>query len=184
MELIRLFNEFLSINLKDYPNIDIDLEIGKILFCFTIALIIATVVINYIRIQTNSLIKKLIRYEAIEEDKAKTLEELGIKLFNAKIAFFAKGKTDKIIFYQGQKEYTYEEYSELIKSKDFKEEKIDFKNAKFYIKPDQLDRAKKIIDQPTTSVVSLILLCVLIFVIFICILLLLPGLLNFLNNNI
>ena len=184
MELIRFFNECFSINLKDYPNIDIDLEITKVLFCFTVALIAATVVINYIRIQTNTFLKKLIRYEATEEDKAKTLEEIGLKLFNAKVAFFAKGKSGKIIYYQGQKEYTYEEYTALIKSKDFKEEKIDFKNARFYIKPDKLSEAKKIIDQPTTSVLSLVLLCILIFVIFICIMLLLPGLLNFINNNI
>ena len=184
MEFLKIFRDFFSVNLKDYPNIGIDLEITKVLFCFTVGLIVTTVVVNYIRLQTNTLIKKLLRHEATEEENAKSLEKLGMNPFGAKVAFLSKGRISKIVYFKGQKEYTYEEYIELLKSKDFKEEKIDFKTAEFYIKPDKIDEAKKIIDVPTTSVLSIILLCVLIVAIFTCLMLIMPEILSFINSMI
>ncbi len=184
MEVLKIFRDFFSVNLKDYPNIGIDLEITKVLFCFTVGLIVTTIVVSYIRLQTNTLIKKLLRHEATEEENAKGLEKLGMKPFGAMVAFLSKGRLSKIVYYKGQKEYTYEEYTELIKSKDFKEEKIDFKTAEFYIKPDKIDEAKKIIDVPTTSVLSLVLLCILIIAVFACLMLIMPELLSFINSLI
>ena len=184
MELLSIFREFFSVNLKDYPNIGIDLQITKVLFCFTIGLIVTTIVVNYIRISVNTLIKKLLRYDATTEDNAKNLEKLGMKPFEAKVAFLSKGRVAKVVYFKGQKEYTYEEYTELLKSKDFKEEKIDFKTAEFYIKPDKIDEAKKIIDVPTTSVISMILLCILIIAVFACLMLVMPELLTLINSMI
>ena len=184
MEFLSFLREYFSVNLKDYQNIGIDLEITKVLFCFTLGLIVATVVISYIKLQTNTLIKKLIRYEATEENNAKSLEKLGMKPFGARMAFLSKGRISKIIYYKGQKEYTYEEYTELMKSKSFKEEKIDFETAEFYIKPDMLDDAKKIIDVPTSSSLSIVLLCILIIAIFACLMLMMPEILSFINSLI
>ena len=184
MEWLKIFRDFFSVNLKDYPNIGIDLEITKVLFCFTIGLIVTTIVVSYIRLQTNTLIKKLLRHEATEEENAKSLEKLGMNSFGASVAFLSKGRLSKIVYFKGQKEYTYEEYTELIKSKDFKEEKIDFKTAEFYIKPDKIEEAKKIIDVPTTSVLSLVLLCILIIAVFTCLMLIMPELLSFINSLI
>ena len=182
MEFYLFLRQYFSINLNDYTNIGIDFEIVKILFCFTVALIVTTVVVNIVKLQINTLIKKLIRYEATDEENAKSLEKIGMKPICARIAFLAKSRISKIVFYKGQKEYSYEEYTELLKSKDFKEEKIDFENSEFYIKSEKLDDAKRIIDVPATSVLSLVLLCVLIIAIFACIMLIMPGLLSFINN--
>lgn len=182
MEFYNFIRAYFLVNLNDYPNIGIDLEITKVLFCFTIGLIVTTIVVSYIKIQINTLIKKLIRYEATEEENAKDLEKLGMKPIEARVAFLAKSRISKIIYYKGQKEYTYEEYSKLIKTKGFKEEKIDFKTAEFYIKPDKLDEAKRIIDVPSTSVLSIVLLCILIIAIFTCIMLVMPELLSFINS--
>jgi len=58
MGFYYFYEEYFSVNLKDYPNIGIDLEISKLLFYFCIGVMIAAIVLNYKRACTVSLIKK------------------------------------------------------------------------------------------------------------------------------
>ena len=181
MILINFYKDFFSLNLKDYPNIAIDLEINKLLFCLFLGVMVAAIFMNYKRHCTITLIKRLLRYDAISIDKAKSISDLGIKSSHVKTAL-KSSRITKIISSDQRKEYTYEEYSKMIKQKGFKEEKIDVKSEKLYIKENMLDEAKSIIEGNHPTFFSTLLFCVLIFAISICTIFLMPGILNFINN--
>ena len=182
MTLIEFYNKYFIINLSDYPNIGIDLQINVVLFCFLIGMIVTTLIINY-RTETNlTLIKKLLRYEANSEENAKTLSEIGFYTAMAKLTLRGSGRIKKLISRVGEKQMTYEEYVEAIKDKKYKEEEIDFENARFYIKEESLDEAVKISETNTTSLVNTILLCVLMVAIYVFLMFLMPSILTLVNN--
>ena len=182
MTLIEFYNKYFLINLNEFSNIGIDLEINKILFCFLIGIIVATVVVNYRNAGNVRLIRSLIRQEAFDEESAKTLTELNINNFNSKLSLKGEGKIAKIVKRVGAKELSYEEYKDAVKSKDYEEEKIDFETARFYIKDDAKDQAKRISESNTTSVLNTVLFCVLLVTIYVFIMFLMPSILTFLNN--
>ena len=183
------YKNYISLNLKDYSGIGIDLEITKLLFAFFIGMIAATIVINYNRASTSLVIKKLLRHEALTEESAKTLSELSANLFGVKMLLKSNGRIKRIIKRVGQQEYTYEEYMSRKKKKDkgvdsncFKEEKIDFISARFYISEDRITEANGIVDRSETSVINTVLFCILITAVFICLVFLMPEILNLINN--
>ncbi len=184
MTLYEFYHKYLSINLNDYSNIGIDLEISKILFCFLVGLIIATVIVNYRRASMILIIKKLLRHEVFSEDSAKSLPELDANSLGVRLSLTSDKRTMSMVKRAGEKQYTYEEYSALIKSKDFKEEKIDFEEAKFYLDETSLEDAKKVVDVPAPSVINTLLFCVLLIAVYICLILLIPEILNLINNLI
>ena len=184
MTLYEFYEKYFLVNLNDYPNIGIDLEISKILFCLLVGLIIATVIIGYRRFAMITIIKKLMRHEIYSESDAKTLTELNIDSFGTRLSLKGKGRLSGIVKRAGEKEYTYEEYSALIKSKDFKEEKIDFSEAKFYLNKDNLIEAQKVLDVPTPSIINTSLFCVFLIAVYICIILIIPEILSLINNLI
>lgn len=184
MGIKEWYENYISINLKDYPNIGFDLEITKILFCLLIGAIISTVLINYLRTGMNAVIKALIRKEATNEGSAKTLDELGLNSLSARYAVTRNSRLSKVIKYVGMKEYTYEEYSALIKTKGYREEKPDLKTAKFYIPEENKQEARLIYERHETSLISTLLFCVLLLAVFACISLALPEILTLIDNSL
>ena len=178
---MEFYQKYFLINLKDYSNIGIDLEITKVLFAFLIALICTTVAINFIKSSIRTLIKQLIRREAFSEDSALTLAELGLNVFKIRTVIQSSGRLSKIIARVGEVNYTYEEYTELLKNKDFKDE-INFDDAKFYIRENGRDSATRIYEENDSSVLQTVLLCLLMVAIFVCIMLLMPTILTGINN--
>ena len=183
MTITDFYKNYLSINLKDYSNIGFDLEINKIILCLFIGIMLASVVLNYRRYCIFTMIKRLLRYEAGNSKNAKSIAELGIKKHYVKFAM-SSGRISRIITSTNIKEYTYEEYSALIKDKKFKEEKIDFENDRFFIKEGSVDEANAIIEGSNPTVVSTILFCLLILASCMCIIFIMPGLLNLINSLI
>ena len=182
MTLYEFYEKYFLVNLNDYPNIGIDLEISKVLFCLLVGLIVATVVIGYRRYAVITIIKKLMRHEIYSEENAKTLVELSINSFGTRMALKGKGRLSGIVKRVGEKEYTYEEYSALIKTKGFKEEDIDFNEAKFYLKKENLNEAQKVLNVPTPSVINTLLFSVLLIAVYICIILIIPELLTLISG--
>ena len=184
----------MTINLKDYTNIGIDLEITKLLFAFFIGIIVATVVINYNRACTALVIKRLLRREALSQESARTLTELSVATLGVKMLLRSNGRIKRIIKRVGEKEYTYEEYMALgRKRKKNKgegtpetsakaEEKIDFSTARFYLSEERLDEAKGIVERDRSSVLNTVLLCILVTAVFVCLVLVMPELLNLING--
>ena len=182
MSFKEIYEEYFSLNLRDYSNIGVDLEISKILLWLFIGIIIATIVLNTKRAYTSILIKRLLRYKATDEDSAKTVNELKVHPFGAGLALSSGGRIRKIIAFKGQKEYTYEEYSALIKSKNFKEEKVDFKTVSLYIRDNSLQEAEKLAETATPTVLNTVLQCILFLCIYICLLFLMPEILTLINK--
>ena len=91
MTLMEIYNRFFLVNLNEFPNIGIDLEINKILFCFLIGIVVTTVIFNYRTTVNSTLIKKLMRHESKNAENAKTLDELGINNFGTRQALSSTG---------------------------------------------------------------------------------------------
>ncbi len=179
MDFKEYFDKFINLNLNEYLNIGINLEINKLMLCLFIGLILSTVLISYFRRGMVDLVRSLLRREARSEDSAKTLEELKLKSLAVRYAVTRNSRIQKIVKQKGAPEYTYEEYRELMKKKGFKEEKIDLSTAKFYIPEAASDDAKRIYEKNEISLINTVLFCVLLLIIFVCIALVMPEILTF-----
>ncbi len=180
----KLIYDFFFINLKDYPNIGIDFEINVFLLVLTVALCVSFFFINHYRNMMQSIIKQLTRHGAKDEESAKTLTELGLdRAFALKWALSRGGQLSRVVARVGEKTYTYEEYVALSKQKGgIKDEKIDFAEARFYIRESANDRAKHILENYGTSTPRAVLYCVLFLAMYVCLALSMPELLSLINN--
>ena len=88
----------------------------------------------------------------------------------------------KLVKRVGEKDYTYEEYLALPKSERTK--KINLSEAKFFLREDEMERTEKILNAHSPTVLNTVLLCVFILAIFVCLSLVMPSLLNLLDNYI
>ncbi len=203
--MLQIYRRYLSINLKNYKYIGIDLEIGKVLLAFTIGIIIAAIVISLQRNMMIAIIKKLIRVEAIDKESAKTLSELGFTGFYAFICrglLKGSGRLKRLVKRVGEREYTYEEYVAILKTKDKKKkqngeviketketrrslkEKIDFTTAKFYVKDQNSTDTRTLLDARGATLLHTVLFSVLVVSIYICLMLLMPEILTLINNSL
>ena len=201
MDLIKdFYNDFICLNLKDYKNIGIDVEINKLILLFFGALIIGCIIVSINQMNLTLLIRKLMKIEAYTEESAKTLSELGLA-DNAGIKSLVNkndGRISKIIAVVGIKRQTYEEYMEAERKRkearrlppaerkavldSLSVGEIDASNAKIYIPEDKKEYASYVYSSGNGSVVKTVLSCTLILVVAMAIILLMPTLLSLLNN--
>ncbi len=177
------YEKYFEINLNDYPNIGIDLEITKIIFVFLLGAVFAIIAINYIRSNMYTVIKALKRHGADSEENAKTLAELGIDKKSIRALITSNSQLKRTVGIAGQVKYTYEEYIKLSKDKNFND-KINFDEAKLYIKPEEDELAKRIFDAKSPTVLETVLMCLLMTAIFVCLMFFMPSILAFINNSI
>lgn len=181
---------YLSVNLADYENIGIDLEISKLLLLILIGLCISFFVIDWHRGYMLTAIKKLFRHEALDEESAKTLSELGLdRSWSVKWALSHDTRLSKIVKVAGAVEYTYEEYVALMKEKKKRHEKEeldkpDLSTAKFYISSKKLDEARDIQQNYSPSVIKTSLFSLMFIIIFVAITIIMPDILTFINSII
>ena len=180
--MYSFYKKYFLINLNSYPNINIDLEINVLLFYFLIGILAAIIFVNYKRAKTQNILKALTRHKAFDEKSAKTLLELGIDTNMARRMLNGEGQLAKTVARVGEKTYTYDEYVAMTKTKGYKEEKIDFNSAKFFIRENQKDNAIKIVNTGNYSPLNTALLCLFIVAIYICIALLMPAILSFISS--
>jgi len=173
--------DFINLNLNDYPNIRINLEINKLLLCILIGSIAATVLISYLRSGMTSLVRSILRRDARTPEKAKTLEELKLNSLSVKYAITKNQRIIRLVKRVGAKEYTYEEYCALSKNRRFKEEKIDLKEARFYIPEESSDEAKRIYERKEISLINTVLFSLMLVIIFGCIGVVMPEILSLLD---
>lgn len=130
--LKEFYHKYIELNLKDYPNIGIDLEINKLLFFVFLALIAASVFASYIQASIALMVKKLLRTSSFSEESSKTLADLGLdKHKTLKFALTrATGSAALIIREAGKRTPTYEEYIDIERrEKELKKEKKKQKKA-------------------------------------------------------
>lgn len=196
---MNFYEKYFLINLKDYSNIGLDLEINKILFCILVGAVLAIAIIGYRKAGVCQIVKALLRHEAKDESSAKTLDELKINTPSVRMALSAtEGRLAKIISRVGAPRYTYEEYIAAMKKPKNKAldgektitalqstpvlDKIDFTAARFYIPEDKTEEAKSIYDRSDSPILHTVLTCVLLVSLYICILFAMPGILEVVNT--
>ena len=182
MSFKAFYEKYFLLNLEDYPNFGISLEINKVMFFLVIGIIVAAFVINYNRNCAQQLVSKLMRHSAFDSDNAKTLGEMRITSFWTKHLLSSSARIKGIIKRSGEKIYTYDEYIAATKEKGYKEEKIDFETARFYIPEDKRDEATHIHEMKDTTLIGTILFALLMLALCVCLMFLMPEILPFLNN--
>ena len=84
----------------------------------------------------------------------------------------------------GEQKLSYEEYVKLTKTRGYKEEKIDFNTALFYLDEENLPRAKRIFESDNSSIIRPILMSVMLLALLICATLVVPEILTYINDSL
>jgi hypothetical protein len=178
-----ILKDLLEINLSDYENISFNLEINKVVIGAFVALIVGVIVLNVYRGNIRLVVMQLMRHSATSEENAKTIKELGLAgAKGVKTVLSKRNPLTRITARSGEIEYDYETYVKMDKYERKLIEKIDFDEARFYIKEEEKHRAQFIIERYNTSVIRTAMECVFVAIIGCCIFLSMPGILNVINN--
>ncbi len=178
---MNFFKKYIEINLNDYKNIGIDLEINKILLLITVGIIIASVLVNHNRQLLSTLVKKLTRHKANSEASAKTLAELGLGANRGiKRLIENNGRVGKLIAVVGEEKLTYEEYVEKQKKNKGKLTEPSRATLPLYIKDEE--SCARIAQASAPTALSNVLFAVMLAAIYVCIMFLMPEILTFINN--
>ena len=166
---MKTIKEFFNLNLSD--KVGFQLPIGAILTILTLAFVLASFYLYFYKLASTTLYKRLLRYGAVSEDKARSFAELKLDKARA-IAFALKsgGEITRIVRVAGEEKLSYDEYLKKSKTKGYKETKRDYKTARFYIDSEKSDRAKALVSENVTIlkpvITSLILVAVLTVLVF------------------
>ena len=112
MEFFKnIYEKYLSVNLSDYKNIGIDLDINVLVLGITVAFIVISILMYRRQTVISTLFKKLIRTEAFGENKAVTLAELGLceKKYR-RLVLNREGNLKSCLSVIGEKRQTCEDY--------------------------------------------------------------------------
>ena len=192
--MFELLKYYMSTNLKDYPNIGFDMKICWILLALTVGIICAAILVTVERNNMISLVKKLTRVEANDENSAKTLKELSLDNVVVRLLLKSSGRLKRLVKLVGEKEYTYEEYIALTKKKKkkkgegVKEEseksvnKIDFTKARFYLADINSDETKNLTEARKSPIINTVLFCIFLLCLFVCLMFLMPTILSAIDN--
>lgn len=178
----KFIDTYINLNLKDYKNIGIDLEITKLLGLIFIGAMVAAVLLNLTKASSATVIKALLRHECKTEDGAKSLTELRISTpFTRHVAFSDYGRLKRLLRRVGEVEYSYDEFVRLQKEKK-KPASLDRATTKLYIPEERLDEAKRLFDKGSPTVLDSVLICVLLLALYVCLLFIMPSALSFINS--
>lgn len=201
----RIYNDYICVSLGDYDGFNSELQINKLLFFVFLGLAAACMLITYYNGTSTLILRKLTRIGAFSEDKSKSLTEIGLGSSKAvKMLLRNKsGALKSLILVKGSSKLSYEEYTELEKSKKqlrklSKEEKkkklseineklnptLNFEEASFYIPEDKREAAERFISDKSTSFSKGLAYCAALFVFYAAIALLMPSLLSFVSKII
>lgn len=180
-----MIKDFFLLNLSDYDNIKVYFPIGAFLVAVCIACCASVFAMTYYKRTNLAICKQLMRHGAADEGSAKTLKEL--RLFDSratKSALSRSGQIANIVGRAGESAPSYEEYVANMKKKGYKPEKIDFETAKFFIRPEKSDAAKKIVYEAShpwwkPAIISLGIIAVLVLL-----MIFLPDILSSINKSI
>ena len=179
----RYIENFFLVNLKDYSNIGFDLYINVIIFALFLGMCVSVFIVFAKKAAMVSAIKQLLRREAFGEENAKTLKELGLLESNAvRRAMSRDGQLKRIVSRVGEIKYTYEEYLALIKAKKLQKERINFDQARFFIKETEINRARSFYERFSPSVIRTAGFALLLLVLYVCTSLVVPEILAWINT--
>ena len=200
---VAFYEDYISLNMKDYPNLGFDFEIVKVLLIAAVVLCVVFCVMDFHKKNAYLIIKQLMRHEAKNPESAKTLSELSLSENRAvRRSLASSSQIRSVVGRVGEKELTYEEYiANEKRKKELKRAKRALKKTgaenisvpveektpmldelRFYIKEERADYASKIYNGADISVLRTVLRCVLVVAVAVCFVFLMPELLSFINN--
>ena len=201
---VAFYEDYICLNMKDYPNLGFDIEISKILLIASVVLCAVFCVMDFYKKNSYIIIKQLMRHEAKTPEKAKTLAELSLSESRAVRRMIASSsQLRSVVGRVGEKELTYEEYLACEKrKKEIKRQKRALKKngsqndktvlaeeksptvaeLRFYIKEERADYASRIYNGADISALRTVLRCVLVLAVSVCFVFVMPELLSFINN--
>lgn len=179
-----MFKEFIFLNLNQFENIGLNFPIGAFVLFASVAMCVSLFAFHYHKSYTTAFIKGLLRHEAVGDKKGVSLKKLHLDgSYFLKLTLSRKsGPITHITARVGAKEISYEEHLEKIKEKGYKEEKIDFESALFYIRDDMVDAARAEADKHDSSWLKPIIISVIILAITVVLSIYLKDILGFINN--
>lgn len=183
--MLDIFKKCFSVNLNDYENIGINLEINTVVLGAFIAVIVGVVFLNMYRGSIRYTVMQLTRHSAFSEDTAKTLKEIG--LYDSRIIkklLSGHNMLTRVVARVGAVKYDYETYVKMSDEERKEAEKIDFDFARFYIKEEEINRAGFIRERYKTSPVRTLVSCLFVAILCGCIIACMPGILNVINEII
>ena len=176
---MKSIKEFFNLNLNE--KVGFALPIGAILTVLTFAFIIATFYLYFYKLSSTTLYKRLLRYNAVSEEKARSFSELKLEKVRSIIfALKSGGEITRIVRIAGEEKLTYDEYLERSKKKGCKEKKRDYKTAKFYIDGEKSDRAKALASE-NVSIIKPIVVSAVLLALFIALVFTLPSLISLID---
>lgn len=184
--MFKFIKDCFSVNLNEYENFNVNLEINKIVLCTFLVMVVGVVFLDLYRGSIRKVTSQLVRHKAKSEDSAMTLEELGLE--KSRVVRYMLSHDNlltKLVARRGERAYSYEEYRALSKEERREIGKIDFSTAAFYLKSgEEADKVSEFVDKYDTSVGRTVASCVFILVVMMCIVLCMPGILNLVDNLI
>ena len=75
---VAFYEDYISLNMKNYPNLGFDFEIVKVLLIAAVVLCVVFCVMDFHKKNAYLIIKQLMRHEAKNPESAKTLSELSL----------------------------------------------------------------------------------------------------------
>ena len=170
-------------NIGEYSNIGFDVYINLVLFALCLGMCAAIIIVGIKRGTMAATVKQLMRHSAVSEDTAKTVAELNLKRTKILENLLSRdGQMKKIVHRVGEVKYTYEEYLALMKAKKLQPESVNFATARFYIKDDEMSRAKRIYESYSAPAFKIAANVILILSIYVCVSLLMPGIFDMINT--
>lgn len=176
--------DFFVLDVNEYANIDGSFKINIFLFFLAVGICAAAVIITLYRSSLQRIVKQLTRLEAVDEERARTLGDLGLdRSIIIKMALSRDGgRLTRLIGRVGQKKYTYDEYKALTKQKGYRHDKIDFSSAEFYIREGKEEEAKNIVENYGASMYRTALYCVLVMALYVCLMFFMPEIIMFISG--
>lgn len=206
MNLFETFySKYLTINLSDYDNIGISLQINVIVLAMTAGLCIGCIILHMRQSAIYTLFKKLVRIEAYGKENATTLKSLGLSDKRYRQTLTSRyGRLKQAITVIGERKQTYEEYQASLKSRGkekpeestaeegatteaesvsvYENDGLISAEASFYVPEDQQDLAAHILERNSTSIIKTVLSCTLILAIGLTLFFTMPLILSALNS--
>ena len=183
--MFEILKKCFEINLSDYDNISFSLEINKVVLGAFIAVIAGVIYLSLYRGAIRLTVMQLTRHGADSEQKAKTLAELGLSSSRmVKHLLSGHNLLTRTVERVGAEKHDYETYVRMSKEERAKVERVDFDEAKFYIKESESNRTKFILERYTTSLTRTLVLSLFFAILCGCIIASMPGILNVVNELI
>jgi hypothetical protein len=159
--MFDLLEKLFNLNLSEYENIGLNFPIGLFLILLLVSASVAVFFLHFHKKLEMDALTALVRHGAESEECAKTLDDMSIDTPAIRKKLSRGSRLSYMIISQDREKLSYEEFLKLSRKEQLAYSDIDFENAKFYLNPESLDKAKRIVEKDNVSIISPIIIATL-----------------------